>query len=302
MMAFAIAAVAALPRRHYAKASTRRPQSLRTATPFSCTCRRAAGQRHGAAPLMIFLHGSGERGDNLDQVKLHGPSKIADRDPKFPFILVSPQLPADQDWDLARFDALLAWALKTLPADPDRVTLTGLSRGGHATWRWAAAEPWRFAAVAPVAGTGQPADACSLKALPVWAFHGDRDDVVVPEGSFAMVRALRACGGSAASDHLPGPWTQRLGSGLRRPGTLSLAARTTAAHQRQGQTNDPFPRRLPVGRGHRRLSDRRIAAGRWRGGKHLAALQPRSAADGEPRAIPATWPATITTGWRRTSR
>jgi predicted peptidase len=147
-------------------------------------------------PLMIFLHGSGERGSNLDQVKVHGPPKVAARDPSFPFLLVSPQLSAEQDWDVAKLNTLLAWALKTLPADPDRVILTGLSRGGHATWRWSAAEPWRFAAVAPVAGRGDPATACALKDMPVWAFHGDRDDVVTPEGSFAMARAIRSCGGS----------------------------------------------------------------------------------------------------------
>lgn len=193
-LAIAVAAVAAPPLRE-----GQHPQAAVAPGGYSFQLHvPPGGLAKGTAlqPLMIFLHGSGERGDNLDLVKVHGPSKIADRDPKFPFILVSPQLPADQDWDLARLNALLAWALKTLPADPTRVTLTGLSRGGHATWRWAAAEPWRFAAVAPVAGTGQPADACSLKDLPVWAFHGDRDDVVVPEGSFAMVRALRACGGS----------------------------------------------------------------------------------------------------------
>lgn len=146
-------------------------------------------------PLMIFLHGSGERGANLDQVKAHGPPKVAARDPSFPFLLVSPQLPANQDWDLDKLRAILAWALKALPADPDRVVLTGLSRGGHATWRWGAAEPARFAAIAPVAGRGVPATACALKAMPTWAFHGDRDDVVTPEGSFAMARAIRACGG-----------------------------------------------------------------------------------------------------------
>lgn len=147
-------------------------------------------------PLMIFLHGSGERGDDLARVKVHGPPKIADRDPGFPFLLVSPQLPAEQDWDVAKLERLLDWALRTLPADPDRVYLTGLSRGGHATWRWAAAAPGRFAGIAPVAGTGDPMSACALKAMPVWAFHGDRDDTVVPEGSFAMVRAIRSCGGS----------------------------------------------------------------------------------------------------------
>lgn len=146
-------------------------------------------------PLMIFLHGSGERGDDIARVKVHGPPKIADRNPDFPFILISPLLPAEQDWDIAKLDAILDRALATLPVDPTRVYLTGLSRGGHASWRWAAAEPGKFAAVAPVAGRGDPSVACSLKSKPVWAFHGDRDDVVIPEGSFTMVRAIRACGG-----------------------------------------------------------------------------------------------------------
>lgn len=146
-------------------------------------------------PLLIFLHGSGERGSDIARVKVHGPPKVADRDPTFPFILVSPQLPAAEDWDLAKLDAIVDHATETLAVDPARVYLTGLSRGGHATWRWAAKEPDRFAAVAPVAGRGDPATACALTDTPVWAFHGDRDDVVTPEGSFAMARAIRACGG-----------------------------------------------------------------------------------------------------------
>ena len=149
-------------------------------------------------PLMIFLHGSGERGSDIARVKVHGPPRIAERDPAFPFILVSPLLPAGEDWDLARRDALLDHALATLPVDPARIYLTGLSRGGHATWRWAAAEPGRFAAIAPVAGRGDPASACALTDIPTWAFHGDRDDVVTPEGSFAMARAIRACGGRSS--------------------------------------------------------------------------------------------------------
>jgi len=154
-----------------------------------------AGDEDARWPLLIFLHGSGERGSDIDRVKAHGPPKIADRDPAFPFILVSPLLPAEEDWDLASLDAILDHVMATLPVDPARVYLTGLSRGGHATWRWGAVEPERFAALAPVAGRGDPATGCALKKVPVWAFHGDRDDVVQPEGSFAMARAIRACGG-----------------------------------------------------------------------------------------------------------
>lgn len=160
----------------------------------------AIADRTGAErwPLLIFLHGSGERGDDIARVKTHGPPKVADREADFPFILISPLLPEEEDWDLAKLVAILDHALASLPVDPSRIYLTGLSRGGHATWRWGAAEPGRFAALAPVAGRGDPETACALKDIPVWAFHGDRDDVVPPEGSFAMARAIRACGGRMA--------------------------------------------------------------------------------------------------------
>lgn len=157
--------------------------------------RHATDRKGEKWPLLFFLHGSGERGDDINRVKVHGPPKIADRNPDFPFILISPLLPSEQDWDTAKLEAILDKALASLPVDRSRVYLTGLSRGGHATWRWGAAQPGRFAAIAPVAGRGDPAAACALKDKPVWAFHGDRDDVVTPEGSFAMVRAVRACGG-----------------------------------------------------------------------------------------------------------
>ncbi|MDZ4307512.1 prolyl oligopeptidase family serine peptidase [Allopontixanthobacter sp.] len=154
--------------------------------------------REAKWPLMIFLHGSGERGDDIARVKLHGPPKHADRNPDFPFILISPLLGAEQDWDIAKLDRILDHVVATLPVDPSRIYLTGLSRGGHATWRWGAAEPQRFAALAPVAGRGEADTACALKDTPLWAFHGDRDDVVPPEGSFAMARAIRACNGRIA--------------------------------------------------------------------------------------------------------
>lgn len=191
---FASAAEAATP----SLAPGQHPQPAISAGgyPYQLFVPSGAGSGERSWPLLIFLHGSGERGDDISRVKVHGPPKIADRDPDFPFILISPLLPVEQDWDIARLEAILDKALATLPIDRSRVYLTGLSRGGHASWRWAAAAPGRFAAVAMVAGRGDPATACALKDKPVWAFHGDRDDVVPPEGSFAMVRAIRACGGN----------------------------------------------------------------------------------------------------------
>ena len=146
-------------------------------------------------PLLLFLHGSGERGDDLAKVKVHGPPKVADRRPDFQFVTVSPLLPADEDWDEAKLDALVDHVTARFRIDRSRVYLTGLSRGGHATWRWGAAEPDRFAAIVPVSGRGDPSQACRLKNTPLWAFHGDRDDIVTPFGSFAMVEAVRSCGG-----------------------------------------------------------------------------------------------------------
>lgn len=152
-------------------------------------------------PLIIFLHGSGERGDDLSKVKIHGVPKIVDKlienKQNFPFIVISPQVPADEDWDVDTLDAMLDDVLKRLPIDRDRVYLTGLSLGGHATWRWASKRPERFAAIAPVCGAGVRSHACRLTHVPVWAFHGDQDSVVPYMASDSMVTAVQACGGDA---------------------------------------------------------------------------------------------------------
>lgn len=146
-------------------------------------------------PLLLFLHGSGERGADIEKVKVHGPPKIVAQRPDFPFITVSPLLPAGEDWDIARLDSILDHLAGQLRIDASRVYLTGLSRGAHASWRWSAAEPTRFAAVAPVSGRGDASLGCNLAKTPVWAFHGDRDEIVPPSGSFGIVEAIRACGG-----------------------------------------------------------------------------------------------------------
>jgi predicted peptidase len=155
-------------------------------------------------PLIVFLHGSGERGDDIERVKLHGPPKVVQGKPDFPFIVVSPQAKAGQRWDTARLNALLDDLLERLPIDPQRIYLTGLSLGGHGTWKWAAELPGRFAAIAPVCGVGEVASACKLKDVPVWAFHGDADSVVPFAASQSMVQALRGCGGEVRFTAYPG--------------------------------------------------------------------------------------------------
>jgi predicted peptidase len=154
-------------------------------------------------PLLIFLHGSGERGADINVVKKHGPPMLVEKDPAFPFIVISPQLPeqstgAGEFWPIAPLEAILDHALKTLRIDRSRVYLTGLSLGGIATWDWGTAHPEHFAALAPVAAFGDPKRACNAKDVPIWAFHGDHDDVVDTRGDFEMVDALKKCGSDPA--------------------------------------------------------------------------------------------------------
>ncbi|MBD2449353.1 prolyl oligopeptidase family serine peptidase [Nostoc sp. FACHB-152] len=163
-------------------------------------------------PTIVFLHGSGERGSNLDDVKRHGIAKVVEEQPDFPFITISPQCPRGQFWLVNKLSILLDEALAAYPIDSDRIYLTGLSMGGYGTWRWSAAEPQKFAAIAPVCGGGEPHNARNLKNLPVWAFHGEQDDIVPLSESEEMVAALKACGGNIKftvypeADH--DSWTQ----------------------------------------------------------------------------------------------
>lgn len=153
-------------------------------------------------PLILFLHGSGERGGDVNRVRAHGLPKQIETQPDFPFIVVSPQCPANTHWGY-HFDALIALLddiTASYPVDDERVYLTGLSMGGAGAWNLAAFYPERFAALAPVCGSnawivGDPAQVCALKDTPTWAFHGALDTVVPLLASAVLVSALRECGG-----------------------------------------------------------------------------------------------------------
>jgi predicted peptidase len=147
-------------------------------------------------PLLIFLHGSGERGTDLAVVTKWGPPHIVADHPGTPMLIVSPQLEPGGDWDVAKLDRLLADVRKRYRIDQARISLTGLSLGGMATWRWALAHPDLFAAIAPVAAKTPIDEACKLKDLPIWAFHGDDDGAVPVRGDVDMVDAVRACAGA----------------------------------------------------------------------------------------------------------
>lgn len=146
-------------------------------------------------PIIVFLHGSGERGDNLELVKVHGPPKIVGQDPGFPFIVLSPQCPSERRWSPILLSALLDEIQAKYAVDLDRVYLTGLSLGGLGTWDWAISEPNRFAAIVPVCGRGDIRAAKRLKDIPTWVFHGDKDEAVPVTDSKAMVEAMEKAGG-----------------------------------------------------------------------------------------------------------
>jgi len=130
-------------------------------------------------PLILFLHGGGERGEILEKVKVHGPPKIAEANPEFPFVVLSPQCPEGLRWthQIVMLKHLLDEIVEVYNVDRSRIYLTGLSLGGYGTWNMAMTYPGDFAAIAPMCcGGGMVDEVDRLKGMPVWAFHGARDD------------------------------------------------------------------------------------------------------------------------------
>jgi predicted peptidase len=163
-------------------------------------------------PLLMFFHGRGERGHDLKLVRLHGPPKLIAEGRTFPFIVVSPQCPDDEWWNYPALEVFVSEMVRRYRVDPDRVCLTGLSMGGFATWALAQHRPERYAAIAPVCGGGETRVAANLRDLPIWAFHGGLDEVIVPRRSREMVAAIKAAGGAPRLTIYPraghDSWTQ----------------------------------------------------------------------------------------------
>jgi predicted peptidase len=147
-------------------------------------------------PLIMFLHGSGERGTDIEKVKVHGPPKLIAEGKSFPFIVLSPQCPDYQSWDTDVLDFLLTDICKNYNVDKNRIYVTGLSRGGTGTWDLAARFPNRFAAIAPICGRVDVPTAELYKGLSIWVFHGAKDKVVPAGDSQKMVDAIKKTGGN----------------------------------------------------------------------------------------------------------
>lgn len=166
-------------------------------------------------PLVVFLHGAGERGkDNTAQL-IHGVPEFAREDnrKKYPCFLIAPQCPQRKSWANVDFRAaahkiakepsepgrlvleLIAGMQMEYRIDPKRIYLTGLSMGGYGTWDLLARRPELFAAAVPICGGGDPATAKKIAKIPIWVFHGAKDRAVKVERSREMVKALAAAGG-----------------------------------------------------------------------------------------------------------
>lgn len=178
--------------------------------------RPAAVEPGQKLPLVLFLHGAGERGSDNERQLKYLPTWLAEEENRrrHPCFVLAPQCRTDHKWvevdwsgktsvpqqpemtvDMAAAVAALDAVLQAEPVDPARVYLTGLSMGGYGSWDLAARMPERFAAVIPICGGGDEATAPKLKPLPIWCFHGDADKAVPVERSRTMVEAVRAAGG-----------------------------------------------------------------------------------------------------------
>lgn len=170
-------------------------------------------------PLILFLHGSGERGNDLDRVKQHGLAQNVARGQNFPFIIIAPQCPLNANWEYYRptLKKLIDDICQNYRVDTQRLYLTGLSMGGFGTWSLATDYPDLFAAIIPICGGPRreldyPERLKAITHLPVWCFHGDADDIVPLEFSQTIIDNLTEYGGNPKLTIYPGvghnSWTQ----------------------------------------------------------------------------------------------
>ncbi len=144
--------------------------------------------------LLLFLHGGGESGGSLEEIKQNGPPKLLVEGKQFPFLVLAPQNPHKKKWwNTEAIMQLLDSVVETNRVDPNKIYLTGLSRGGSAAWELVTQYPNKFAAMAVVCGmTPLPYAHWIDKELPIWVFHGEKDKVISVEESDKMVKKLKA--------------------------------------------------------------------------------------------------------------
>jgi predicted peptidase len=174
-------------------------------------------------PLVLFLHGAGERGNDNSSQLVNGALNFASTLNRkiFPCYLVAPQCPkkfrwVEVDWKLSshvmldtpsvyllRTMLLVDSLVKVLNVDTNRIYITGLSMGGFGTWDAISRWPWKFAAAVPVCGGGDTAKASLIKNIPIWAFHGSDDKLVMTSRSRDMIAAIKKQGGDPKYTEYP---------------------------------------------------------------------------------------------------
>jgi predicted peptidase len=183
-------------------------------------------------PLVIFLHGAGERGSDNKKQLVHGMNDFASDEimAKYPAFVIAPQCPEEKRWvevdwkldshqmpaqpsePLAGVFDLIDSFVKSKPVDPKRIYITGLSMGGFGVWDAIQRRPELFAAAVPICGGGDPILAKQIQVVPIWAFHGDKDQTVKVERSRQMIEALKGVGAEPEYTEYKGvehdSWTQ----------------------------------------------------------------------------------------------
>ncbi len=166
-------------------------------------------------PLVVFLHGMGERGDDGHRQAEVGIGKAIRQHPeRFPCLVVMPQCSISTTWSSSKnrkgapaskhIDAAIEHVMEKYNVDENRVSLTGLSMGGYGTFSYGALNIERFSALMPICGGGNPNNAAALAKKPMWVFHGGADPVVNPDQSKRMVEAIREAGGEVQYTEYPG--------------------------------------------------------------------------------------------------
>ena len=157
-------------------------------------------------PMIVFLHGAGERGWNIDHLAKHGIPMMIKNGAEIPAVVLCPQCPANCVWDNIPFDvmALIEKIAKEYKVDPDRISVTGGSMGGFGTWTMGLTFPTFFSAMAPMAGGGMSWRCENLRTTPIRAYHGELDGTVPLIYSELMVNAVNKTGGNATLTVLDG--------------------------------------------------------------------------------------------------
>tara|TARA_R110002111_G_scaffold75888_5_gene120288 strand:- start:889 stop:1740 length:852 start_codon:yes stop_codon:yes gene_type:complete len=173
-------------------------------------------------PVLVFLHGAGERGDDNHRQLVHGTDFLRTAASEFNCIVIAPQCPKTKSWaaferidgelvlhdeltePLEKVVALVDSLAEEFEVDTDRLYIMGLSMGGYGSWDAIARYPGKFAAAAPICGGGHPSMAHKMVDTPVWAFHGDDDNVVPVERSREMIQAIKDAGGDPKYTEYPG--------------------------------------------------------------------------------------------------